>query len=224
MLTSSMFTRLWRTARYRHLIRRLVEGRPEAALDLDKRIGGPTAAAALGLLWLGELNRARQPVAVEMRERLLMGQGRDGSWGDTSSEKAMLTAICVRGLAASPQAPAIVWLGMNIPTDREAASPQEAAVARGVRYLAASFDAEGGWAGDAFATGFVLLELGRMEGFRRSVPVDQVARLGRAWPPTASAEEVRLVWSLARRRCGAGITTAPRRPDRREPLIFAEVA
>lgn len=227
MLTTSMLTRLWRTARYRQLIRRLVEGRPESVLALDHRLGGPTAAAALGLLRLGELNHASHPVSAELRDRLLLSQCRDGSWGQTSSEKSMLTALCLRGLAALPTGWRFTGLGMHVPVDRSAVPPQSAAVARGVGYLAASLEPDGGWHGDAFATGFVLLELGRLEAFCAAVPMAELMSRGRAWQAETDSEDVRLVWSLARRRCGKAQLQAGSagRVDRRhQGLIFADVA
>ena len=198
MLTISMLGRLWRTARYRQIVRQVCEGRPEGCLSLDDRLGGPTGAAALALLRLGELNQFRLPLAAELRERVLMSQAGDGGWGTTSSGKAMLTALCVRSLGDVSRATASAMEERN-----------GAAVRRGMDWLAGSVNR---WGEDPFECGFVLLELGRNEAFRRRLPIAKLMHRGRLWQAQTREEDVRLVWSRCRLRCGT--VTPARAPER----------
>ena len=233
MLTPHKLERLWRDNRHRHIMREVLAGRPEADLGLDERLGGWLAAAALTLLRLGELNQMGLPLADDLRKRLLIAKNADGGFGD-GRDKPVLTALCVRALAALPCAPTptprmtlgLIGFGGDV---RGGDLAVAAAVDAGVAYLADAQHPDGGW-GDAqsvaFDTGFVLLQLGRLDLFRKAVRVDDALQLGRRGRPADAAS--RAVWSLQHLRGGRTLEVAaamprpvPRPP---EPFIFAEVA
>lgn len=242
MLTHPLLGRLWRTARYRQLMRELLAGRPEADLQLGQRIGGPLAAAALGLLRLGELRQAALPIARELREHVLLCQRRDGGWSE-GQPTPLLTALCLRGLASvegsganSParmsfvSAPALRV--MRFDADRDGCGTGDVrlpkAIQRGIDFLAAAQSPDGGW-GDAFVTGFVLLQLGRMRSFRDAVCISDALGVRRAWPAARVPAEAHVVWSRVEMRCGrllrrAALHERPALAKTRYEPLFAEVA
>ena len=234
MLTPHKLERLWRDNLHRRIMREVLAGRPEAGFGLDERLGGWLAAAALTLLRLGELNQTGQPLADDLRKRLLIAKNADGSFGD-GRDKPILTALCVRALAALPHGPATPRMSFGLTGfggdvrggDRAVA----AAVDAGVAYLADSQHPDGGWGvgGDAatvaFDTGFVLLQLGRLDVFRQSVRVDDALQVPLRTRLADAAS--RAVWSLQHLRGGRTLEVAarPRPPVRApQPFIFAEVA
>lgn len=248
MLTSVRLSRLWQTARYRRLMRDVLAGRPEGGLRLDERLGGPLAAAALGLLRMAELNQAGLPLAREMADRLLMCQNRDGSFGDAPADRPPLTALCARALGCLDEARPgrfVMPVGFGLSgfgADQPKRDSRPAsAVARAIAWLGASQHVDGGWGNesvgegegaDAFATGFVLLQLGRLDAFRRQVRIDRALEVGRRVARDRSAcAETKLVWSRLRPRCGRALTlvgtaqaASEARRRRAEEFAFAEVA
>lgn len=223
-------------------MRELLAGRPEAGLQLEHRLGGPLAAAALGLLRLGELRQAALPIARELREHVLLCQRRDGSWGE-AQHAPMLTALCLRGLASVTAAHANsssegmlararelgVMRGHADRADRgEGDLPLRRAIERGIDFLAAAQSPGGGW-GDAFASGFVLLQLGRMRSFREGVSISDALGVARAWRGAGASAQAQVVWRRVEMRCGRLLRRAAVGEEsalgrsRFEPL-FAEVA
>ncbi len=232
MLSPSMLLRLWQTARYRQLMRKLLEGRVEAGLRVDERLGGPLAAGAVALLRLGELNQAHLPIATELRQRLLLSQNRDGSWGDSLPERAMLTALCIRGLhaVAGQRVDHAAPYGLRwIPLDVQGRGISiERAIRHGLRHLGHAQERYGGWAGDLFATGFVLLELARVPGFRESVRVAEALELLDAAEGGLDTE-TSLLFSRVEQRFGRRLRLAGRSAPRgllarREVSLLAGVA
>jgi len=233
MLTLARIGRLWRNARYRQLMRDILAGRPEAGLQLDERLGGPLAAAALSLLRLAELNQAGSPaaapLATEMRQRILLSQNADGSWGD-EDHRSVLTALCVRALAAlsQPSTPVAFGMTLHLGDRRRGDRALSAAADRGVAWLAGAQEPSGGWGDDALATGFILLQLGRHVGFNARARleaamsfVEERARW-RGQPP-----QVAQLWSRVRMRCSARLRLASAghgRPARTQRIFFADVA
>ena len=224
MLTPTKLDNLWRDSRYRRVVREVLAGRPENDLPLADRLGGATAAAALTLLRLGELNQTALPLADDLRKRLLIAQNRDGSFGD-GPDRPVLTALCVRAFAALPHATVptprmtfgLTGFGGDVRGGDVAVS---AAVEKGIAYLAEVQHPDGGWGEPpavAFDTGFVLLQLGRLDGFRRAVRLGDALALGRR---TRGNVAVKSVWSHLQKRCGRTLDAAAAVPPARPEFVF----
>lgn len=207
MLTGNRLLRLWQTARYRHLMRDILLGRPEAGLELDQLLGGKTAAAAVTLVRLGELNQAATPLAREMLDCVLMSQGRAGDWRDPAGRLCpMLTALCLRALMTLPGVNALVptTLGMReMAFDRPTVPDTARAILRGLGSLRETQDGEGGWeseiASRELVTGFVLLQLGRRAAFRHAVNFEAAYHVGDGASLPAAE---RALWASLERRSG----------------------
>ena len=226
MLTPAKLNRLWQQSRHRALVREVAANRPEARLELDARLGGPTLAAALGLMRLGELNQLHQPLARSMRDRLAWSQAGDGSWGERGGGCPVLTAFAARALSATAATTITngrTRLGMaGAGADAPASHRANPAAARGVAFLAAVQRDAGGWSGretatgepldDAYATGVILLQLGRDGGFRQSVRLEDALSVEPVGEREADAV-TRMAWRHARLRLGN-----PPRPARRRPV------
>ena len=237
MLTLPLLQRLWQTARYRQLIRQVLSGRPEAVAGLDERIGGPLAAAAVGLLRLAELSQTTLPAAREMLIRLLMSQNRDGSWGEASADRPILTALCVRALCGFQASGSAIRFHLGMPTEvvdrpRGAAGVSRAMQA-GIAWLSGAQDAAGGWGGeDPVVTPIVLLQLGRLGDFRRAVQLHRALAIGRDIDPGAEGGVVRRLWNGVHQRCGPSLrlvssaqaAAEARRRTASRSFDFAEVA
>lgn len=218
MLTTAKLSRLWKQAKYRALVREVCEGRPEARLELDTRCGGPTAAAALGLLRLVELNQSHLPLAAELASRLLWTQNRNGSWGGEANEPIpLVTVLAVRALASKPGESRITvgripGIGLDRPAGgasgrlSDSVAAWSTAVARGVDWLVAS---QPTWRDDPFTVGFVLLQVGRIAPFLDRADVGALLaaepRASRRSEPDAST---RFVWRHVHLRVGPVLTTA----------------
>ena len=243
MLTVNKLQKLWRTARYRQLMREVLAARPEAAASLDATLGGPDAAAALVLLRLCELSASSTPFADELVDRLLMTQGNTGGWrGPTNTLCPMLTALCLRALTGLPNPSLVEPLGMTrFPIDRrpgEAAGDARrlAALSGGVSFLRDTQLSDGGWdagdpaIGESTATAFILLQLGRSAAFRHSVRFDEAMALS----ATSRTDPAAGLWASVRSRCGRLVGRSTPVPPRLrlEPqvatsekgFIFSEVA
>ncbi len=232
MLTNAKLQRLWQGGRYRALIRELCAGRPEGQLELDKHVGptSPTAAAALGLMRLIELNQSMHPLAAGWADRLLWEQNADGSWrvatadGGDADATFIVTALAIRALASPSRG---MGLGMvTIGPDRPAGggglggggrrigqSPLawSQAVARGLDFLAKRQTVGGGWGQQAgFTTGVVLLQLGRLAAFTDRVRIGDALSIGPGATGLVGAHveadgATRLAWRNVQLRCGAAL-------------------
>lgn len=237
MLTTAKLSRLWKQAQYRALVREVCDGRPEARLELDSRCGGPTAAAALGLMRLVELNQSHLPLAAEFASRLLWTQNRDGSWGGAENEPtALVTALAVRALASKPGESRVTigripGVGIDRPapptTTATAATPRSGrlsdsvaawstAVTRGNDFLIAS---QPTWGADPFTVGFVLLQVGRVPPFLERA---NVAALLAAEPRASRRSEpdaaTRFAWRHVHLRVGPALITARATARRRAAM------
>lgn len=231
MLSLPLLCRLWQNARYRRLLSELLRGRPEAGLGLEELIPGPIAAAALGLLRLGELGRSALPIGRELRGRLLMSQNTDGSWGE-GHQRPVLTALCIRGLSAVRAGGASGSLNgsrfgmIRIGFDAAPGESVERAIRRGVDWLARAQAADGSWNDDSLASAIVLLELGRLAEFRAAVRVSDALRV--AGRTAGQAPQCARAWSRVELRCGRALRRAAMaqrgQPRRLSQELFAQVA
>src|SRR3954462_14352955 len=96
MITVRQIQRLWDEKRYDRLITELLVARVESAVPVKSRLTGSTAAAALGLIRMEELNQAHHLLSQTLLRCILASQGNDGGWNDP-----MLCALCLRALQTS---------------------------------------------------------------------------------------------------------------------------
>lgn len=198
MMTTRHIERLFSEKQHRKLYRDLIAGRPEAAFALDPVLARPVPIAALGMIRLDELGQNTCAVYRRLLNVVLTAQQADGGWGDP-----MVTALCVRALLCG--------------------DGSGTAVARGLAYLADLQQPRGSWPreplrrmpSDAFASAFILLQLGDRKLFRQAVRFDDAL----AW--FVDAENVRQLdadsrrlWTHAALRCHA-------RRHRAIPPLFA---
>ena len=187
MMTTRHIERLFSDHQHRKLYRDLIVGRPEATFALEPVLARVVPIAALGMIRLDELGQNTCAVYRRLLSVVLTAQQVDGGWGDP-----MVTAICVRALLCG--------------------GGSGAAVARGLAYLAALQQPRGSWPreplrrmpSDAFASAFILLQLGDRAPFRQAVRFDDAV----AW--FADNEnlrqcdaDARRLWSHAALRCRA---------------------
>src|SRR5688572_3075249 len=156
MITVRFIQRLWDARSYDRLIRELLATRVEGSPRVAASLAGSTAAAALGLIRLDELNQSHTPIAQKMLRCIIASQGatggNDGGWNDPA-----LCALCLRALFTS--------------------RGQGLAIERGLISLANLQRDEGIWpaepirrmSGDPLVSAFILLQLGGNEQFRASV-------------------------------------------------------
>ena len=199
MLTTLKLRRLWTAGRYRALIRDLTAGRPEARLELDATVGGPTVAAALGLIRLVELGQARMPLAGELAARLRWGQRRDGSWGDAGDDG---DAVLIKTALAS----------------RALDGHDAEAFARGISFLSAAQGVTG-WGTCSATTAVVLMQVARLAGGSLRIG-DALSAEPTCGGATEADARTRWAWKHARLRIGH---ITPARPlPLRKPAAQAE--
>jgi hypothetical protein len=156
VITVRFIQRLWDGGNYDRLIGELLAARVESSARINSRLTGSTAAAALGLIRLDELNQSHTPIAQKMLRCIIASQTNDGGWNDP-----MLCALCLRALMT--------------------ARGQGLAIERGLAWLAAMQRTEGIWPaepfrrmpGDALVSAFILLQLGGNGQFRSAVRFDE---------------------------------------------------
>jgi len=156
MLTVRQIDRFWNERQYEKLFGALTEFRPEGAFRVSIDGGRAVPAAAMALIRLEELSQAHVPLYGRLVRALLASQNHnDGGWGDP-----VVTALCLRAL-------------MN-------GRGHGVAVERGLDFLAELQKPEGIWpdvpirrmAGDAYASAFILYQLGDKSLFRQAVRFD----------------------------------------------------
>jgi hypothetical protein len=186
MQTVRQIERLWTARQYPRLFRELVANRPEASFDIDLEPAGSTAAAAMGIIRLHELDQSHVSLYSTLIRALVASQDKDGGWQD-----ATLSALCLRAL----------MLG------RETAG---AAIDRGLAYLAPLQRADGLWPkiplrrmpGDACVSAFVLHQLGDEQRFRAAVRFDDAVDWF-ASNTSALDTSAKKLWDRASLRCRA---------------------
>ena len=184
MITVRHIERLFEDHQHRRLYRELIAGRPEATFALEPVLARAVPIAALGMIRLDELSQSHTGLYRRLLNVVLTAQQADGGWTDP-----MTTALCLRALLSG-------------------GGKGGAAVERGLAYLAALQQPKGTWPReplrrmplDAFATSFILMQLGDREPFRRAVNFDDAT----AWfaaNERAVDPETRRLWSHAAVRC-----------------------
>src|SRR5438132_8018355 len=94
MTTVRKLQKLWSEKAFERLWAHLVTARAEACLDISE-LSISTAAAALGIIRLDELNQHHVPLYSELVLFLIRQQDADGGWVEPRS-----TALAVRALLA----------------------------------------------------------------------------------------------------------------------------
>jgi hypothetical protein len=184
MITIRHIERLFDDQQHRRLYRELIAGRPEATFALEPVLARVVPIAALGMMRLDELSQSHTALYRRLLNVVLTAQQVDGGWTDP-----MTTALCVRALLSG-------------------GGKGGAAVERGLRYLTALQQPKGTWPReplrrmplDAFATAFILMQLGDREPFRHAVHFDDAT----TWFSTEHKSldpETRRLWSHAAIRC-----------------------
>jgi hypothetical protein len=184
MITIRHIERLFDDQQHRRLYRELIAGRPEATFALEPVLARVVPIAALGMMRLDELSQSHTALYRRLLNVVLTAQQVDGGWTDP-----MTTALCVRALLSG-------------------GGRGGAAVERGLRYLTALQQPKGTWPReplrrmplDAFATAFILMQLGDREPFRHAVHFDDAT----TWFSTEHKSldpETRRLWSHAAIRC-----------------------
>ncbi len=185
MITVRQIQRLWSAKAYDRLLEQLLAPRSEASAKLYSELTGPDAAAAMLVIRLDELSQTFAPLYSETLRFLLTSQRMDGSWGDP-----MTTAIVVRALLCG--------------------NGHGGAITRGIEFLAGLQKPEGVWPAvpvrrmpaDAFASAFVLLQLGDQVQFQEAVRFDDaIDSLNHN--ELASDLTTRKLWNQAKIRCRA---------------------
>ena len=184
MITIRQIERLWAGQAYERLFRELLSARPEASLRLEMELGRSIPAAAMVMIRLDELSQAYVPLYDRLLQTVLKEQQTDGGWGDP-----MTTALCVRALMCGQ------GNGM--------------AIERGLAYLANMQKPEGIWPNiplrrmpvDAFASAFILLQLGDSLEFREAVRFEE-ALIWFEGNEATLEPDARKLWDRASLRCG----------------------
>lgn len=184
MITLRHIERLFDDHQHRRLYRELIAGRPEATFALDAVLARPVPIASLGMIRLDELSQSQTSLYRRLLNVVLTAQQPDGGWTDP-----MTTAVCLRALLSG-------------------GGKGGAAVERGLRYLASLQQPKGTWPReplrrmpmDAFATAFILMQLGDREAFRRTVHFDDAVAFLAASEKSLDPDTRRL-WSHAQIRC-----------------------
>ena len=184
MITIRHIERLFDDQKHRRLYRELISGRPEATFALEAVLARPLPIAALGMIRLDELSQSHTSLYRRLLNVVLTAQQPDGGWTDP-----MTTALCLRALLSG-------------------GGKGGAAVERGLRYLAALQQPLGTWPReplrrmplDAFATAFILMQLGDRAPFRRAVHFEDATAWFAAHERSLDPETRRL-WSHAAVRC-----------------------
>ena len=188
MITVRFIQRLWDARQYDRLIRELLAARVEGSARVATALSGSTAAAALGLIRLDELNQSHTPVAQKMLRCIIASQASDGA-SDGGWNDPLVCALCVRALLTS--------------------RGQGLAIQRGLASLANLQRDDGTWPaepirrmpGDALVSAFILLQLGGHQQFRSIVRFDDVVTWFEAHADELDGEIVKL-WHHAKLRAG----------------------
>ena len=183
MTTVRQMQRLWSAKAFDKLLQHLVLPRAEASDRLLSELAGAVAAAAMVVVRLDEMAQTFAPLYTEAVRLIVAAQTPGGGWGDP-----MLTALCVRAL--------LCGRGHGESIDR------------GLLYLADLQKDEGLWPNppvkrlpaDAFASAFVLMQLGDCEPFRAAVRMADAVEWFEANDPALDPPTRRL-WAHAARRC-----------------------
>lgn len=184
MITVRFIQRLWDGRNYQRLIRELLAARIEGSPRVASALSGSTAAAALGLIRLDELNQAHTPVAQKMLRCIIASQGNDGGWNDP-----LICALCLRALLT--------------------ARGQGLAIERGLASLASLQRDDGIWPaepirrmpGDALVSTFILMQLGSHAPFPSAVRLDDALAWFDAHADELDGEIIKL-WHHAKLRIG----------------------
>ncbi|HEV7301864.1 MAG TPA: hypothetical protein VGN72_21185 [Tepidisphaeraceae bacterium] len=153
MTTTKRIERLWSAKDYARLLGELLSGRSEDLPRARTDINAKLAATALGIIRLDEFNQSHLPLCGQLIRMILTAQEADGGWADP-----MTTALCVRALHCSR--------GNGVAGDR------------GLEALARLQKSDGSFPAepirrlpsDAFATAFVVYEVGDIAGQWLDVP------------------------------------------------------
>jgi hypothetical protein len=184
MTTVRQIERLWTSKSYGRLFRSLLAGRPETSPRLEMELGRSIPAAALAMIRLDELSQSYVRLYTGLLQTVLSDQHSDGGWGDP-----MTTALCVRALMC----------------DRGHGS----SIDRGLQYLANMQKTEGIWPNvpirrmpaDAFASAFVLHQLGDKPQFRNAIRFSDALNWFESNESSLDTE-TRKLWDRASVRCG----------------------
>jgi hypothetical protein len=188
MITIRHIERLFSDHQHRRLYRELISGRPEATFALEPVLARVVPIAALGIIRLDELSQSASALYRRLLNVVLTAQQSDGGWGEP-----MVTAVCIRALLCG--------------------GGDGSAVLRGLAYLANLQQPKGSWPreplrrmpSDAFASAFILMQLGDRKPFRRAVRFDDaIAWFAEGETARQFDSETRRLWSHAALRCRAG--------------------
>jgi len=197
MMTVRQIQRLWTSRDYPRLLRTLLTVRPESALRLENELESRSAACAIALIRLEELNQTHTEMYRMLLKALIAYQSLDGSWADP-----LTTSLCLRALLACQGSGRSVDLGLA--------------------YLANLQKEEGVWPNepirrmpaDAYVSAFILYQLSPYDQFRHSVRfADAVAWFEQNEPKLDA--QTRDLWNRARLRC------YPRPFDRQPALLWS---
>ncbi len=183
MITVRQIARLWAGKDYTRLLGQLLAPRSEASSRLTADLVGVDAAAAVLIVRLDELSQSFAPLYSEAVRSLVRNQRPDGGWGDPMTTAAALRAL----LCGNGHGPV---------------------VERGLHFLAALQRDEGIWPAepvrrmpaDAFASAFILVQLGDHVRFRETVRFAEAI----AWftqNELALDDTTRRLWRQAKTRC-----------------------
>lgn len=177
--------RQWSTKQYQALFQKLVEYRPEAAMELQFEDGWALPCAAMAVIRMDELAQSQTPLCRQLIDVILQGQQSDGGWGGLSC-----SALCLRAL--------LCGLGTG------------AAVDQGLGFFAALQKSEGIWPcvpirrmpESAFISAFILFELGDQSTFRDATNIPAALEWFDRFGPSLKTTANNL-WKKAAMRCKA---------------------
>jgi hypothetical protein len=178
-----MIEKLWNNSGYDKLTGELLAGRAERSLRLQEHLVGSLPALAMTLIRLEELSQSHVPLYGKLLRTLLAAQESDGGW-----KEPMTTALCIRALLGG--------------------RGQGPAIDRGLAYLANLQKPEGIWPdapvrrmpADAFASAYILLQLGADSRFRNAVRFAEAVSWFESNARSLDGETARL-WAHASVRC-----------------------
>lgn len=191
MTTVRQIQRLWSAKAYEKLLQLLLLPRAEASERLTRELTGPVAAAALVVVRLDEMAQTFAPLNAEAIRVIVAAQMPQGGWGDP-----LLTAVCLRALMCG--------------------RGHGSAVDRGLRHLGELQKEEGIWPNppvrrlpaDAFASAFLLMQLGESDAFRSAVRLADAVEWFES-NELALDGPTRRLWAHAARRCEGRPTRRP---------------
>jgi hypothetical protein len=183
MITVRQVERLWNARAYPRLLQELMSVRPEGALRISADVETRSAAAAIALIRLEELNQSHNEMYSTLIKALIAYQQLDGSWTDP-----LTTALCLRALLAG-----------------HGSGPS---VDAGLSYLASLQKEEGIWPNepirrmpaDAYVSVFILYQLSAYEAFRSATRFDDALRWFERNEATLDFP-TRQLWQSVRIRC-----------------------